>query len=123
MLELSAAALHYFKQPQRLIISDTLPIVTSELASGELLQLQLLINQQQLIIEARFKAYGCGWLLASAALLCECLEGMSMDAARHFSHNYLVTQLSIPAQKLHCAVLAESALNLSLDTYLAGEHP
>lgn len=115
MLELSSAARHYFTHPQRIITAGA-PSAVLELPSGEILQLQLVINAQHIIVSARFKAYGCAWLIACAALLCECLEGCSSVAARQYSHHTLVERLAVPAHKLHCAVLAETALQTSLDS-------
>lgn len=125
MLELSVSARHYFTQAQRIITADVpaAQLATLELASGEILQLQLVLDAQDVVESAHFKAYGCAWLIACAALICEHLEGMSVVEARQFSHNYLVERLTVPAQKLHCAVLAETALKMSLDSCSTGDQP
>lgn len=123
MLELSANARHYFTHAQRIITADAplVELVNFELASGEILQLHLVLNAQQVIASARYKAYGCAWLIACAELMCERLEGMSVRAAQQLSHNYLVEYLTVPAQKLHCAVMAETTLKMSLDSCSSGD--
>ncbi len=78
--------------------------------SGEILQLQLRVNEQSVIAEAWFKAYGCGWLIACGSLLTERITGLTLADAGRFRHHELVERLTVPPEKLHCAVLAEAAL-------------
>lgn len=119
MLELSDAALSYFQQPRHagsLDPSDatTVEVRVGEPASGDVLQLQLRVENLTTIAVARFKAYGCGWSIACAAALCERLEGQTLEQAGHFRHRELVELLEMPPAKLHCAVLAETALAAAL---------
>ncbi|MBL8260313.1 MAG: iron-sulfur cluster assembly scaffold protein [Candidatus Competibacteraceae bacterium] len=119
MLELSAAARQCFRQPRHAGILDlsdpgTVEARVGEPLSGDVLQLQLRIGERGCIETARFKAYGCGWLIACGENLCQRIEGRSLEQAGHFRHHELVESLEIPPAKLHCAVLAETALNAVL---------
>lgn len=119
MLELSAVARKHFQHPRHagsLDPSDphTTGARVGEPASGDVLQLQLRIGEQGSIEAARFKAYGCGWLIACGSLLTECVAGRTPEEAGHFRHRELVEKLEIPPAKLHCAVLAETALKAAL---------
>lgn len=119
MRELSAAAREHFAHPRHAgdldaaqpgVISARVGVPTS----GEILQLQLRVNQQGVITEARFKAYGCAWLIACGSLLTERLAGLTLTEAEQLRHHELIERLTVPPEKLHCAVLAETALQTTL---------
>ncbi len=118
MRELSAAARDYFAHPRQVIEGEPLGVTTvqAELPSGEILQLQLRVSPPDLIAEARFKAYGCAWLIACGSRLSERLTGRTLAEAEQFRHHELIEALNVPAEKLHCAVLAETALHMALRT-------
>lgn len=121
MLELSAAAQEYFERSRHTgsLAAEAFGVVevrVGEPVSGYVLQLQLQVNTNAIIATVRFKAYGCGWLIACGSLLGECIEGCSLAQAGHFRHHALVEKLDIPPAKLHCAVLAETALKKALRT-------
>ncbi len=78
--------------------------------SGEILQLQLGVDERDVIAEACFKAYGCGWMIACGSLLTEWIIQRTLAEAGQFRHHELVERLAVPPEKLHCAVLAETAL-------------
>lgn len=122
MRELSATARTHFEQPRN--VGDLDPadpaVATAQVrepVSGDLLQLQLRINEDCLITAVRFRAYGCGWLIACGSLLTELIQGENLSEAVQFRHHALVERLSVPPEKLHCAVLAETALNTALQNY------
>ena len=71
------------------------------------------------IAAARFKAYGCGWLIACGSLLTELTQGKKLTEAAQFRHHALVESLDVPPEKLYCAVLAETALHTALRDYTA----
>lgn len=124
MLELSAAARTHFEHPRNVgDLDPDDPMVTtvqvSEPVSGDLLQLGLRIAEGGYIAAARFKAYGCGWLIACGSLLTERIQGKNLIEAAQFRHHALVETLDIPPEKLHCAVLAETALKTALQNYAA----
>ena len=85
-----------------------------EPVSGAILQLQLQVDAAGLIAATRFKAYGCGWLIACGAWLTEWLQGRTLAEAARFQHHELVETLDVPPEKLYCAVLAETALQAAL---------
>ena len=124
MLELSAAARTHFEHPRNVgDLDPDNPAVTtvqvSEPVSGDLLQLALRIDEGGLIAAARFKAYGCGGLIACGSLLTELIQGKNRSEAAQFRHHALVEALDAPPEKLHCAVLAETALKTTLQDYAA----
>ena len=119
MLELSAAAGTHFERPRnagrlRPDPPNTVEVQVGEPISGAVLQLHLRLQDGNRINQARFQAYGCGWLIACGSLLTECLQGQTLIEAGHFHHQTLVERLEIPPAKLYCAVLAETALNAAL---------
>lgn len=119
MLELSAAARTHFEHPHNVgDLDPDDPAVTTvqvnEPVSGNWLQLALRIDESGRIAAARFKAYGCGWLIACGSLLTELIQGKNRAEAAQFRHHALVETLDAPPEKLHCAVLAETALTTAL---------
>ena len=119
MHPLSTAARTYFEQPRHGGALDTAApdVVTArvdEPVSGAILQVQLKVDATGLIIAARFKAYGCGWLIACGAWLTEWLQCRTLAEAARFRHHDLVETLAVPPEKLYCAVLAETALQAAL---------
>lgn len=119
MLELSVEARAHFEQPRHVGsleagARDVAQACVGEPVSGDILYIGLQVNTDGLIIAARFKAYGCGWLIACGSLLTECCEGRTLEALGHFRHHELVEKLNLPPAKLHCAVLAETALKTAL---------
>ncbi len=119
MRELSAAASDHFAHPRHAggLDADEPDVTTVRVevpTSGEILQLQLRVDEQGVIAEARFKAYGCGWLIACGSLLTERITGLTLAEAGRFRHHELVERLTVPPEKLHCAVLAETALQTAL---------
>ncbi|MFO1422037.1 MAG: iron-sulfur cluster assembly scaffold protein [Candidatus Competibacteraceae bacterium] len=119
MRELSGAARAHFDHPRHVgaLDVDAPGVVTArvgEPASGAILQLHLRIGADGSITAARFKAYGCGWLIACGSLLAERLQGRTLEQAARFRHHELVEPLDVPPEKLYCAVLAETALKKAL---------
>lgn len=119
MFELSASAQVHFTNPRHVGCLESgdatvLAACVGEPVSGFILQLQLQINAAGVIVAARFKAYGCGWLIACGSLLAECIVGQTFTEAWHFRHHQLVEVLELPPEKLYCAVLAETALKSAL---------
>lgn len=128
MLELSVAAREHFERPRSVGAldpnePDVVEARVGEPASGDILQLHLRIDRHGIIDAVRFKAYGCGWLIACGSLLTEIVEGRTPQEAGHFRHRELVEKLDIPPAKLHCAVLAETALDAALRAFAAKSAP
>lgn len=119
MLELSAEAREHFEHPRHVgaldpAAPDVAAALVGEPVSGAILQLHLRVDAAGRITAARFRAYGCGWMVACGSLLTEWLEGQTLTEARCFRHHLLAESLDIPPEKLHCAVLAETALKAAL---------
>lgn len=128
MLELSGAARDHFEHPRNVgSLEPSEPDVAEarvgEPVSGDILQLYLRIDDRGVIVAVRFKAYGCGWLIACSSLLTECVAGRTLEEAGHFRHHELVEKLEIPPTKLHCAVLAETALKAALRAFSTKSDP
>ena len=124
MWELSAAARTHFEQPCN--VGDLDPhdpaVVIAEVSepvSGAILRLSLQVDERGCIAAARFKAYGCGWLIACGSLLTELIQGKNLTEAAQFRHHPLVEMLDAPPEKLYCAVLAETALKTAVQNYTA----
>ncbi len=127
MQALSAAAREHFTHPRHVgqWSLETLDIAAARVelpTSGEILQVQLRI-EHGVIIDARFKAYGCGWLIACGSLLMERMIGQPLADAAQFRHHALVEELTVPPEKLHCAVLAETVLHTALNSPLPPPTP
>jgi NifU-like protein involved in Fe-S cluster formation len=124
MRELSAAAWAHFERPRNVGSPatdqpNTVEVQVGEPVSGAVLRLHLQFNEQNVINQALFQAYGCGWLIACGSLLTELLQNQTMVEAGHFRHHTLVERLEIPPEKLYCAVLAETALKSALRAFAA----
>lgn len=119
MWELSAAAREHFERPRHVgslepADPEVVTALVGEPVSGAILQLHLRVDESGLISAARFKAYGCGWLIACGSLLTECIHGRTRVEMAQFRHHELMEKLDAPPEKLHCAVLAETALKAAL---------
>ena len=128
MLELSAAAREHFEHPRNVgalnpAEPDVAAALVGEPVSGAILQLHLRVDAEGIITAARFKAYGCGWTVACGSLLTECLQGRTLAEAARFRHHGLVEKLDVPPEKLHCAVLAETALKAALRAHAVKPTP
>ncbi len=122
MLDLSAAARNHFEHPRNAgelnaDHPDVAAALVGEPASGAILQLHLRIDETGMIAAARFRAYGCGWMIACGSLLTEVVQGRTLNEAMRFRHHELLEKLEVPPAKLACAVLAETALKTALRTY------
>ena len=81
-------------------------------ACGDVMKLQIKVNDNGIIEDARFKTYGCGSAIASSSLLTEWVKGKTLDEASHIKNTEIVDELKLPPVKIHCSVLAEDAINL-----------
>ena len=79
-------------------------------ACGDVMRLQIQINDDGVIEEAKFKTYGCGSAIASSSLLTEWVKGKTLDEASQIKNTEIVEELELPPVKIHCSVLAEDAL-------------
>lgn len=79
-------------------------------ACGDVMRLQIQINDEGVIEEAKFKTYGCGSAIASSSLLTEWVKGKTLDEAAQIKNTEIVEELELPPVKIHCSVLAEDAI-------------
>jgi nitrogen fixation NifU-like protein len=88
-------------------------------ACGDVMKLQLKINEQGVIEDAKFKTFGCGSAIASSSLATEWVKGMSIDQAMAIKNTQIVEELNLPPVKIHCSVLAEDAIKSAIADYKA----
>ena len=83
-------------------------------ACGDVMKLQIKVNDDGIIEDARFKTYGCGSAIASSSLLTEWVKGKTLDEASHIKNTEIVDELELPPVKIHCSVLAEDAIKAAI---------
>ena len=86
-------------------------------ACGDVMKLQLKINEQGIIEDAKFKTYGCGSAIASSSLATEWMKGKTLDEAETIKNTQLAEELALPPVKIHCSVLAEDAIKAAVRDY------
>ncbi len=86
-------------------------------ACGDVMKLQIKVNQEGVIEDARFKTYGCGSAIASSSLLTEWVKGKTLDQAREIKNTEIAEELELPPVKVHCSVLAEDAIKAAIEDY------
>ena len=86
---------------------------------GDVMQLQIKVNDQGQIEDAKFKCFGCGSAIASSSLATEWLKGRSLDEGLEIKNTQIVEELSLPPVKIHCSVLAEDAIRAAIADYKA----
>ena len=83
-------------------------------ACGDLMKLQIKVNEQGVIEDAKFKTYGCGSAIASSSLVTEWLKGRTIDEAYAIKNSDIAEELALPPVKIHCSVLAEDAIKAAV---------
>ena len=86
-------------------------------ACGDVMRLQIKVNDEGVIEDAVFKTYGCGSAIASSSLLTEWVKGKTLDEAKAIKNTELAEELALPPVKIHCSVLAEDAINAAVEDY------
>ena len=84
---------------------------------GDVMKLQIEVDKDEKIIDAKFKTFGCGSSIASSSLATEWVKGKSLDEAHTIQNTDIVEELSLPPVKIHCSVLAEDAIKRAIDDY------
>ncbi len=84
---------------------------------GDVMKLQIQVDDDGKIVDAKFKTYGCGSAIASSSLATEWLKGSNIDEAATIKNTKIVEELSLPPVKIHCSVLAEDAIKAAIDDY------
>ena len=83
-------------------------------ACGDVMKLQLKINDNGVIEDARFKTFGCGPAIASSSLITTMVKGMSVEDVKGITNSLIAEELSLPPVKIHCSVLAEDAIKAAI---------
>ena len=86
-------------------------------ACGDVMRLQIKVNDQGIIEDAKFKTYGCGSAIASSSLVTELLKGKSLDEAMAIKNSEIAEELALPPVKIHCSILAEDAVKAAVADY------
>ena len=86
-------------------------------ACGDVMKLQIKVNEAGIIEDARFKTYGCGSAIASSSLVTEWVKGKTLDEAGKIKNTQIAEELALPPVKIHCSILAEDAIKAAIDDY------
>ena len=86
-------------------------------ACGDVMKLQIRVNSQGIIEDARFKTYGCGSAIASSSLVTEWVKGKTLEHAGTIRNTEIAEELSLPPVKIHCSILAEDAIKAAIADY------
>ena len=84
---------------------------------GDVMKLQIKVDENEKIIDAKFKTFGCGSAIASSSLATEWIKGKTLDEAHSIQNTHIVEELSLPPVKIHCSVLAEDAIKGAINDY------
>ncbi len=88
-------------------------------ACGDVMRLQIKVNDAGVIEDAKFKTYGCGSAIASSSLLTEWVKGKTLEEAAEIKNSQIAEELELPPVKVHCSVLAEDAIKAAIDDFKA----
>ena len=88
-------------------------------ACGDVMKLQIRVNEQGVIEDAKFKTFGCGSAIASSSLATEWIKGKTLDEAEAIKNSQIAQHLALPPVKIHCSVLAEDAIKAAIADYRA----
>ena len=86
-------------------------------ACGDLMKLQIKVNNVGVITDAKFKTYGCGSAIASSSLVTEWVKGRTLAEAEQIKNSEIASELALPPVKIHCSILAEDAIKAAVNDY------
>jgi nitrogen fixation NifU-like protein len=89
-------------------------------ACGDVMKLQIKV-EDGIIVDAKFKTYGCGSAIASSSLVTEMIKGLTLAEAKKIKNNHIASELALPPVKIHCSILAEDAIKAAINDY-QGKH-
>ena len=117
----SEKVLDHYENPRNVgVIEDDMSVGTGMVgapACGDVMKLQIKVNSDGIIEDAKFKTYGCGSAIASSSLVTEWVKGKSLDEAAEIKNTHIAEELALPPVKIHCSVLAEDAIAAAIDNY------
>ena len=116
----SKQVLDHYENPRNVGVLDTCDEnvgtgMVGAPACGDVMRLQIKINDDGVIEDAKFKTYGCGSAIASSSLLTEWVKGKTLDEAANIKNTDIVEELELPPVKIHCSVLAEDAIRSAIE--------
>ena len=85
--------------------------------NGDVMRLQIKVDEDGIIRDARFKTYGCGSAIASSSLVTEWVKGKTLDQAGSIKNSDIAEELALPPVKIHCSILAEDAIKAAIQNY------
>ena len=91
-------------------------------ACGDVMRLQIKVDEDGVIADAKFKTYGCGSAIASSSLATEWMKGKTLEQAQEIKNTDIVEELALPPVKIHCSVLAEDAIKAAITDYHQKQH-
>lgn len=83
-------------------------------ACGDVMKLQIQVDENNIITDAKFKTYGCGSAIASSSLITEWVKGKTLDQASAIKNTHIAEELALPPVKIHCSILAEDAIKAAI---------
>lgn len=86
-------------------------------ACGDVMKLQIQVNEEGIITDAKFKTYGCGSAIASSSLVTEWVKGKTLDEAATIKNTTIAEELALPPVKIHCSILAEDAIKAAIKDF------
>ena len=118
----SEKVLDHYENPRNVGKMDTgdINVGTSMVgapACGDVMKLQIRVDDDGIIRDACFKTYGCGSAIASSSLVTEWVKGMHIDDAAKLKNNQIAEELALPPVKIHCSILAEDAIKAAINDY------
>lgn len=118
----SAAVLDHYENPRNVGKMDDKDVnvgtgMVGAPACGDVMRLQIKVNDSGVIEDACFKTFGCGSAIASSSLLTEWVKGLHIDKAETIRNTELAEELALPPVKIHCSVLAEDAIKSAINDY------
>ena len=117
----SDKVIEHYEKPRNIGSMDTasLSVGTGLVGApecGDVMKLQIMVEDDR-IVDAKFKTFGCGSAIASSSLATEWVKGKSLDEAQSIKNTDIVEELSLPPVKIHCSVLAEDAIKAAIKDY------
>ena len=91
-------------------------------ACGDVMKLQIQVDEYGIITDAKFKTYGCGSAIASSSLVTEWVKGKSLEEASTIKNNQIAQELALPPVKIHCSILAEDAIKAAIKDFKEKHH-
>jgi nitrogen fixation NifU-like protein len=117
----SKAVIDHYENPRnvgKFEIDDTVGTgMVGAPACGDVMRLQIKVDEDGVIRDARFKTYGCGSAIASSSLVTEWVKGMHVDDAVNLKNSEIAEELALPPVKIHCSILAEDAIKAAVADY------